>query len=66
MRLVKIIITEKDFDIIKDQLEFHELREVIIKDNFFEGDETHATLKKASTKAYKQLKEYEFNKRYKC
>ena len=57
-------MTEDDYFIVKDQLPHHELREVIIKDNFFENDERHAELKKASTKAYKQLKEYEFNKRY--
>lgn len=41
-----------------------EIKEVIINDDFFKDDVTHSELKKASVKAYKDLKIYEFNKRH--
>lgn len=41
-----------------------QIKEVIIRDNFFNNDETHKLLTKASHKAYKDLKIYEFNKRH--
>lgn len=41
-----------------------EVKLIEVKDNFFANDETHKMLTKASHKAFKQLKEYEFNKRY--
>lgn len=64
MRLVKIVITEDDYFLFKDQFTTSELKEVIIKDDFFDNDERHKALKKESRKAYTSLKEYEFNKRY--
>ena len=42
-----------------------QIKEVIVKDNFFDGNETHKALVKASLKAYKELKEYEFKTRHK-
>lgn len=41
------------------------VKEVSIKDGFFENDMKHAELKKASNKAYKELKNYEYDKRNK-
>lgn len=40
------------------------LKEVVVKDDLFKDNETHAQLKKASIKAYKALKEFEFNHRH--
>jgi len=59
--LVRLILSE--FEANRSQFSEVEYKEVSIKDNFFEGDATHAELKKASIKAYKLLKEYEFKKR---
>jgi hypothetical protein len=41
-----------------------EIQKIEIKDNFFENDEKHKALKKISIKAYKHLKDYEYNKRF--
>ncbi len=41
----------------------YELKAVEIKDESYPEDKTWKQLKDASTKAYKDLKEYEFNKR---
>lgn len=40
-----------------------EVKSSDIKDDFFIDDQHYEALKKASIKAYKSLKEYEFNKR---
>jgi hypothetical protein len=42
----------------------HEIKEVIINDDFFKDDVTHSELNRVSVKAYKDLKIYEFNKRH--
>ena len=42
----------------------YEIKDVTINDDLFKNDTIHEQLKKASIKAYKQLKEYEFNKRH--
>ena len=41
-----------------------ELQKVEVKDNLFDNDERHKALRKASIKAYKELKDYEYNKRF--
>lgn len=41
------------------------LKKVDVKDDFFNNDQTHQSLKKASNDAYKRLKEYEFKQRNK-
>lgn len=41
------------------------VKDVVLKDDFFKDDEKHKALKKASIKAYKELKNYEFEKRNK-
>ena len=41
------------------------IKEVVLKDDFFKDDNKHKELKKESVKAYKRLKEYEHNARYK-
>lgn len=42
----------------------YKLKEVVVKDDLFKDNEAHAQLKKASIKAYKALKEFEFNHRH--
>lgn len=39
------------------------IKEVKIEDDFFKDDATHKELKSQSNKAYKALKNYEFDKR---
>lgn len=41
------------------------IKDIKIIDDFFKDDARHSELKKAASKAYKQLKEYEFNTRNK-
>ncbi len=41
------------------------IKEVKIEDDFFKEDATHKELRSQANKAYKKLKEYEFNKRNK-
>ena len=43
----------------------YEIKDVTINDDFFKDDSLYEQLKKASIKAYKDLKIYEFNKRNK-
>jgi len=66
MEYITIKITKSNFDSLIGVSAFdkYEVKEVSIEDDFFKTDETHAILKKASIKAYKLLKEYEFNKRH--
>lgn len=63
---ITVKITKDNFDALIGIEAFseYEVKEVSIKDNLFDNDQTHSLLKKASLKAYKQLKEYEFNKRH--
>ena len=42
----------------------YEIKDVTINDDLFKNDTIHEQLKKASIKAYKDLKIYEFNKRH--
>jgi hypothetical protein len=66
MENVKIEIDKELFNELVKQgiLTVDSLKEVVIKDDFFKDDETHKELIKASHKAYKDLKIYEFNKRH--
>lgn len=41
-----------------------EVKLIDVKDDFFKDDERHKALSKASHKAYKDLKEYEFVRRH--
>lgn len=43
----------------------YEIKEVVIEDDLFKDDEIYNDLKRKSIKAYKELKEYEYNKRNK-
>ena len=43
----------------------YEIKEVVIEDDLFKDDEIYNNLKRKSIKAYKTLKEYEYNKRNK-
>ena len=61
---IKLLKTNFDSLIGVGALEKYEVKEVSIEDDLFKNDEIHAVLKKTSLKAYKQLKEYEFNKRH--
>lgn len=66
MEYVKIEIPKELYnELISEKRITHEqLKEVNIKDDFFNNDSVWDSLKKASIKAYKNLKEYEFNKRH--
>lgn len=43
----------------------YEIKEVVIEDDLFKDDEIYNDLKRKSIKAYKELMEYQFNKRHK-
>ena len=64
MELVTIIVLADELAKVRPQLSYIEYKEVVVKDNFFDGDEAHKLLKDKSIKAYKALKEYEFEKRH--
>jgi hypothetical protein len=66
METVKIEINKELFDELVKQgvVSVESLKEVNIHDDFFKDDKTHIDLKKASVLAYKELKIYEFKKRY--
>ena len=73
------ITVEMDKDLFEDFLDcytqFHgeilkansdyTIKSIEVKDDFFKEDARHKELKTASNKAYKQLKEYEYNQRNK-
>lgn len=63
MELITVIVPLDEFKEHRRLFTFVEYKEVTIVDGFFDGDEIHRELKTASIKAYKRLKEYEFNKR---
>ncbi len=63
MEYLTVKLIRQEFEANRDRFTEVEYKEVSIKDNFFEGDQTYEQLKKASIKAYKELKEYEFRKR---
>jgi hypothetical protein len=42
----------------------YEIKEVIIEDDLFKNDSIYQELKKKSIKAYKDLKIYQFNKKF--
>ena len=66
MEYITIKITKDNFDALIgiEALSKYEVKEVSIEDDLFKDDTTHEVFKKASIKAYKQLKKYEFNKRH--
>lgn len=66
MEYITIKLTKTNFDNLIEvgALDAYEVKEVSIEDSLFKDDLTHEILKKASIKAYKALKEYEFNKRH--
>ena len=65
MEYVTITIPRSDYDNCMGKGLFTDcmVKEVVIKDDFFQGDALHKAMKDESTKAYKRLKEYEFFKR---
>ena len=65
MQYITIKILQEEFEAVKSQLSNVVIKEVLIVDDFFQGDLIHNQLKNESIKAYKRLKEYEFNKRNK-
>lgn len=48
------VLTNNDYEVIR----------VEIRDDLFDNDNTHRLLKDKSNKAYRELKNYEWNKRY--
>lgn len=66
MEYVKIEIPKQLYTelILEGRVTHDQLKEVTIKDDLFNNDSIWDGLKKASIKAYKNLKEYEFNKRH--
>ncbi len=67
MEIITIKIDKEIIQRLVDSDAIHttdfEVKSTEIMDNFFSGDKHHEELKKRSVKAYKDLKEYEFNKR---
>lgn len=63
MEYLTVKLIRSEFELNRDKFTEVEYKEVLIKDGLFDGDTRHDELKKASIKAYKQLKEYEFYKR---
>lgn len=66
METITIKLSKPNFDnLVKvGALTKYEVKEVSVENDLFKDDPTHEILKKASIKAYKALKEYEFNKRH--
>lgn len=66
MEYITVKLNKTNFDKLVEVGAFdaYEVKEVSAEDYLFKDDPTHEILKKASIKAYKQLKEYEFNKRH--
>jgi hypothetical protein len=68
MELCTILISKDLLQTLVDSealsTEDFEVKIIDVKDDFFKDDERHKELSKASHKAYKQLKEYEFNVRH--
>lgn len=63
MQYITIKLPLEEYEAVRSQLSNVVIKEVSIVDDFFQGDVIHNQLKKESIKAYKRLKEYEFNKR---
>ena len=63
---ITIEISKEQFDEVYKSglISDYKLKKVEVRDEFFENDEHHRQLKKASDKAYKDLKTYEFRKRH--
>ena len=65
MELVTVIVLLDELEVVRSHFSFIEYKEVTIKDDLFKDDVMHSSLKTKSIKAYRELKEYEFNKRNK-
>lgn len=63
MEYLTVKVLRSEFEANRASFSEVEYKEVSIVDGFFDGDAIHAEMKKESIKAYKRLKEYEFNKR---
>ena len=63
MEYLTVKVIRYEFEANRASFSEVEYKEVSFKDDFFKNDETYEQLKKASVKAYKNLKEYEFKKR---
>ena len=66
MEYLTVKVIRSEFEANRASFTEVDYKEVSFKDDFFKGDLEYEKLKNASTKAYKQLKEYEFKKRNKC
>lgn len=66
MEYVTIKITKDTFNELhaKKLITWYEIKEVTVRDGFFDNDIIHNELFKKSLTAYKRLKEYEFKKRH--
>lgn len=53
----KSLVLNGAFDNVK-----YEIKEVVIEDDLFKDDSIYQELKSKSIKAYKELKQYQFNK----
>lgn len=69
MELCTIVISKHLLQLLVDSNALsandYEVKSVDIKDGLFDNDQHYQKLKKDSIKAYKELKEYEFNVRNK-
>lgn len=63
MQYITIKLPLEEYEAVRSQLSNVVVKEVSIVDDFFQGDVIYHALRKESNKAYKKLKEYEFNKR---
>lgn len=68
MEFVTIVLKKETLQLLVDSNcvspEDYEVKNTEIKDGFFDNDPVYKSYKSESTKAYKKLKEYEFNKRF--
>lgn len=55
----KSLVLNGAFDNVK-----YEIKEVVIEDDLFKDDEIYNDLKRKSIKAYKELMEYQYRKRF--
>lgn len=65
MEYLTVKVIRSEFEAARSHFSEVDYKEVSFKDSFFDGDQRYNELKKASVKAYKLLKEYEFERRNK-
>jgi hypothetical protein len=63
MKYITIKLPLEEYEAVRSQLSNVIIKEVSIVDDFFQGDVIYHALRKTSKKAYKEWKEYAFNKR---